>query len=186
MYYIQNASGAVVGPFSVEMLREKVISGECSLDSLVHSDAGEGEWVPLSTVLLEFPKTQAILETPLIELSQNDIESRMKSRYRNAYAVANTIATVGAIVKGIGIALGIITSLIMMTFVSRIGLVSEGVAFINGLITGTIIALIAYFISFLLSALSEILKANLDTAVHGSPLLDKGDIAEVILSVKAK
>ena len=90
------------------------------------------------------------------------------SRYNDAYLTERIITRIGGVVKIIGIAFGILIILIGIIASTELGFG----AFISGFVVGSINGIITYVIGVLICALGQILRANLDTAVHTSPFLD--------------
>lgn len=101
-----------------------------------------------------------------------------KCRYQHAYVVARRTITVGRIVKVIGIVLGLLIARVVVKLGSQSDRIAQ--SFLVGLLTGAVVAVPIYVLGVLVSAVGQILKATLDTAVHGSPFLKKEDMARVM------
>jgi hypothetical protein len=99
-------------------------------------------------------------------------------RYRDAYLVARATTAIGGVVKMVAIALGVLIVLPALGLGSAGGKGAE--AFFAGLVFGAVAAVPIYILGVLVSAQGEVLKATLDTAVHGSPFLLKEDMARVM------
>lgn len=99
-------------------------------------------------------------------------------RYQDAYLVARATAAIGGVVKMVAIGLGVLIALAAVVLGSAGGKGAE--AFFAGLLLGAVAAIPIYILGVLVSAQGEVLKATLDTAVHGSPFLKKEDMARVM------
>jgi len=78
----------------------------------------------------------------------------------------------------VAIGLGVLIALAAVVLGSAGGKGAE--AFFAGLLLGAVAAIPIYILGVLVSAQGEVLKATLDTAVHGSPFLKKEDMARVM------
>ncbi len=101
------------------------------------------------------------------------------NRYRDAYRVGTLVVGFGSLLKGIGWALGGI-ALISGLAVSRQGDSENWKMIFGGVILAVILWAIFFFFGVLLTAIGEILRATLDTAVHTSPLLSDKDRGEAM------
>ncbi len=103
--------------------------------------------------------------------SEEDIESQepsgivksMMDRYTDAYRVADTVAGMGSIVKGIGGLLGLALVLIGLGCSSG----TSTLFIVLGVITGFLF----FIVGVVVSAVGQVLKANVDTAVNTSPFI---------------
>lgn len=100
-------------------------------------------------------------------------------RYGDAYTVARTIIALGSTVKIIAYVIGGMLALsgvgIWLSGSSTVAGVGQG-AFALGLIVGVMI----FILGVLVTAVGQILRATLDTAVNTSPLLEKNDVAKIM------
>lgn len=81
---------------------------------------------------------------------------------------------IGATVKVIALVIG--GGIALISLVASI----QHIQYFGGIILGAIIAIPIYVLGVLVSALAQVLKATLDTAVHSSPFLTKEDMAKVM------
>lgn len=111
-------------------------------------------------------------------------------RYVNAYQVARAIGAFGTIVKVLGIFAGML--LVALPTAAKFGLRAAGVngpadkgiglevLTVTALPVAGIIITVAWIVGVLICARGELLKAALDSAVHGSPFLTDNERAEVM------
>ena len=92
--------------------------------------------------------------------------------------MARATTAIGVVVKSVGIGLGLLILLACVVVGSQTDRVVAG--FMGGLVFGAIVAIPLYVLGVLVSAHGEVLKATLDTAVHGSPFLKREDMARVM------
>jgi hypothetical protein len=92
--------------------------------------------------------------------------------------VARATTALGAVVKTIGILLGFLVLLAAMILSREVG--NGLLLFVGGLLSGAVVGIPLYVLGVLVSAQGQVLKATLDTAVHGSPFLQKEDMARVM------
>lgn len=176
MYYAYNQGGKDHGPFTAEQLRVKADLGEFPLDKLVRAETSKDGWQSLSTALGITPPSPT--STTFDSLSADLPSHSAVTRYQNAYLVARATTAIGASVKYIGISLGVLTVVAAAIFGGLTDRTAQGLA--AGLLLGAIVAIPLYVLGVLVSAQGEVLKATLDTAVHGSPFLKKEDMAKVM------
>ena len=100
-------------------------------------------------------------------------------RYRDAYRVGTLAVGFGSLLKGIGWALGGI-ALLSSLFVGGQGESENWKLMFGGVILAVILWAIFFFFGVLVSAIGEILRATLDTAVHTSPLLSDKERREAM------
>jgi hypothetical protein len=107
------------------------------------------------------------------ETSSDAITKSALKRYRDAYLVARAITGVGGSVKFIAVALFVVLFLagIYVSTKSQGQLPYSVGGVLLGLIVGVIVGVPLYILGILVSAVGELLKSTLDTAVHGSPFL---------------
>lgn len=176
-----------MGPYSIEELRSKVASGALGLNYLVQYD-GETEWRSTVGAILgtgtpsqpsQSPAPQSPAAATSAALLASDIPtSAVCRRYQNGYLVATATTAIGIIVKSVGIGFGILILLACVIVGSQTDRIAAGV--MAGVVCGAIVAIPLYVLGVLVSAQGEVLKATLDTAVHGSPFLKKEDMARVM------
>lgn len=92
--------------------------------------------------------------------------------------MARATTGIGSVVKFVGIGLGVLFWLALVIYGGQTGQTGQG--FLGGLMVGAVVAIPLYVLGVLVSALGEVLKATLDTAVHGSPFLQQEDMAKVM------
>jgi hypothetical protein len=113
-----------------------------------------------------FAADNAILGTPL------------GRRYGDAYAVARTIIGLGNTVKILAYVIGgllALSGVIIWLADTSSGAVGQGSVVLGGVVGVTI-----FVLGVLVSAVGQILRATLDTAVNTSPLLTKGDVSKIM------
>ena len=94
------------------------------------------------------------------------------SRYKDSYLLARTITTFGSIVKFLAFLVGGVIALIAL---------SQGSQYVViGVALGIFIVLPIYILGVLVSAMGQILKATLDTAVNTSPLITKDEMRQIM------
>lgn len=101
------------------------------------------------------------------------------SRYTDAYLTARTITAVGNIVKFIAFIISV-GSIVLMGFVAKSQSTITPQIILGGIILGAIVGIPIYVLGILVSALGQILKATLDSAVNSSPLLTKDEIRKMM------
>lgn len=99
-------------------------------------------------------------------------------RYRDAYLVAKATSAIGIVVKVVGIILGVLVAIVAIVAGVQHDWAPQFI--VGGVLVGFIIALPLWVLGVLVCALAQILKATLDTAVHGSPFLTKEEMARVM------
>ena len=100
-------------------------------------------------------------------------------RYRDAYLYARVVVGVGKFIKVVGILLAIL--LVLAAFIA--GSVARSdplVSLILGAILGGIVWVVFYIWGVLVSAVGQILKASLDSAVNNSPFLTNEHRAKIM------
>jgi hypothetical protein len=127
-----------------------------------------------------FPERSSIASESLATASSTPMPSKsgrrsIMSRYTDAYLVARAIIAIGATVKVIAFVVGGGITLIALLA----GAKSAELA-IGGVILGTIVTIPIYILGILVTAQGQILKATLDCAVNGSPLLTKDEIRQIM------
>jgi len=145
------------------------------------------EWSTVGAVVATFSPPPAspssaspssIALTQATSSSPDRFTSSACRRYQDAYLVARATTAIGVVVKFVGIGLGVLVFLVVVVIGSQAD--RAGAGFMGGLVFGAVVAIPLYVLGVLVSALGEVLKATLDTAVHGSPFLGKDDMARVM------
>ncbi|HRH98829.1 MAG TPA: GYF domain-containing protein, partial [Prosthecobacter sp.] len=167
MYYVYNETGKDLGPFEIENLRSKVLSGEIGSDKLVRS-ASSDQWQPMTSILTEVVTTAASQSKPVIK------------RYWDAYLTARAVTGFGGIIKTFGVIFGMLIAVAgLIVAVNGRGFDPIEVA-IGALVGAFFIAVPFYALGVLVSAQGQVLKASLDTAVNSSPFLTDQDRIQVM------
>lgn len=114
---------------------------------------------------------------------------RVLDRYTDAYRIARFLVTLGTLIKIVGGLLGV---LIAFTFFSFGAFVSsanmrrppndgaEVALLVVGLLWGAAVFTVFFIAGVMISAQGQILKANLDAAVHTSPFVDDDQKAQIM------
>ena len=97
------------------------------------------------------------------------------SRYTDAYLVARAIIAIGATVKVLAFVVGGGVVLIALLAVGKSAELALG-----SVLLGAIVAIPIYILGILVTAQGQILKATLDCAVNGSPLLTKDEMRQIM------
>jgi hypothetical protein len=135
------------------------------------------EWSTVGAILaVESPAT--VEATPASSPVSNNLAPAACRRYQDAYLVASVTTTIGAMVKIFGIGLGLLVMLGAVIVGSQVDKTVQ--SFFGGALSGAVVAIPIYILGVLASALGQVLKATLDTAVHSSPFLKKEDMARVM------
>lgn len=97
----------------------------------------------------------------------------MEKRYKDAYLQAKVVVGIGKLIKAVGLVLGILIALAGLGG-------GDSRLFVGGVLLGAMVALFFYPWGILVSAQGQILRATLDSAVHGSPFLQEREKAKVM------
>jgi len=166
---------------TLENLAARVDNGAVHADWPARSEDGT-EWSTVGAVLATHsPAPAPTPPTGVTQAASSSSDSFTWSacgRYQDAYLVARATTGIGAVVKFVGIGLGVLVWLVMVILGSQANRTGE--AFLGGLVFGAVVAIPLYVLGVLVSALGEVLKATLDTAMHGSPFVKKEDMARVM------
>ncbi len=129
---------------------------------------------------------------PVLDAAVDQVSERIGSvlgRYTDAYRIARFLVTLGTVIKVIGFLLG---ALIAFTFISFAASVSSGnlrgqrtdgvdaVILIVGLLWGAVVFTVFFIAGVIISAQGQILKANVDAAVHTSPFVNDDQKAQIM------
>ena len=147
-------------PYSLsENLRGALMCKECELS---------GKTLPV----------QAAPESTTTQTVQASNLTGVVSRYHDAYLVAKTTSAIGIAVKIVGIILGVLVAIVGIVA----GVQHDGAPqfILGGVLLGIIVALPLWVLGVLVCAQAQVLKATLDTAVHGSLFLTKEEMARVM------
>jgi hypothetical protein len=108
---------------------------------------------------------------------------KLFTRYKDAYRVADIVVGVGSTLKRIGYVLGGIVVLLAYWGISGSngsGFGFEAALVITGLIAGFFLAALFYILGTLISAVGQMHRATIDTAVNTSPHLSNVDRAIIM------
>lgn len=103
----------------------------------------------------------------------------LMGRYRNAYTYARFIVGVGEVIKVVGITLAVLFFIALFATGSAIKS-NPLISLFTGILVGGSIGATFYVWGILVSAVGEILKASLDSAVNGSPFLANEQRARIM------
>jgi len=114
---------------------------------------------------------------------------RVLDRYTDAYRIARFLVTLGTLIKIVGAIFG---ALIAFTFISFAGYVStanlrgqqtdgaEAAIYLVAFLWGGAVFIVFFIAGVIISAQGQILKANLDAAVHTSPFVNDDEKAQIM------
>lgn len=103
-------------------------------------------------------------------------ETGLSHRYKDAYRVAGAIIAFGTTVKIVGAVVAAVVALAALTAADPLG----GGAVVAGTVIAGMTGLAFWIAGVFLTALGQLLRASLDTAVNISPLLRNGEKAEIM------
>jgi hypothetical protein len=95
------------------------------------------------------------------------------SRYRDGYRVGAAAIGFGTVINAIGWILGLLSIAGGLIAASQMSGNAAFLCFIYGVIVGVFQIVVFMFFGVLVSAIGQILRSTLDTAVHTSPFLDE-------------
>lgn len=174
-YYVRSpGSSHFHGPCTLEQLRADIAAGRIGSDASVLEATGQTssqlrqstDWMPISALDLVLPAGSA----PGRRMPPP--KRALINRYRDAYRVGDAAVGFGTLLKAFGWLLGIITILGGIFLESQITGDGSPFVIIYALFVGIAQIVIFMFFGILVSAIGQILRSSLDTAVHTSPLLD--------------
>ncbi len=150
---------------------------------------GASEWSHVWELLGVPPPAIADASKPPVPASagagaSEAVRTATTKRYLDAYRVAAATVAIGEAVKVLAICLAGASLLVPMVGISRsIADLSSlnGSPLLMGLVAGVAVGVPIYALGILVSAAGQVLKATLDTAVHTSPFLDKGQMAQIMV-----
>ncbi len=111
------------------------------------------------------------------------VRTATTQRYLDAYRVAAATVAIGQAVKVLAICLAGIALVVPMVGVSQSianQLTASATPLLLGLVAAVAVGVPFYALGILVSAIGQVLKATLDTAVHTSPFLDKNQMAQIM------
>lgn len=112
------------------------------------------------------------------------IVSSLMSRYKDGYLVAKATTGFGTAIKGLGIVLALLIVLVTLGLSNQSRGIGYGGSEVFVMIMGVFwalgVGLLFYLMGVLISALGQILKAALDSAVNSSPFLGNEEKAKVM------
>jgi len=103
------------------------------------------------------------------------------NRYKEAYRVGGFLDGLGKLVKIIGVILGVLLFLPGLALISNLR-ANEFFVMVLYTVTCFFIGGLVFLIGIVISAFGQILKSNLDIAVHGSPFLTDEEKLGIISS----
>ena len=121
----------------------------------------------------ELGAEEAVDSSASAGLFEKDPAKTLKTRYLDAYRAARLTCGFGTLIKVMGIILGVL----IFFSSSEIGGSSGAV---GGLVVGGAIGLLSFCFGLMVSALGQILKAALDSAVNSSPFLTHAEQATIM------
>lgn len=171
-YFVKFPDGPAYD-YKLDEIRSDLRAGKITENCTVRQD-GQNDWVTVR----QFFENLGELSPVASGTVSSTVPDRAINRYRDAYLVARATVTIGSAVKAAGILFGILIALIGIVM----GADSRGnpMLIVAGLLLGVIVAIPFYVLGILVAANGQILKANLDGAVHSSPFLNDQQKASVM------
>ena len=105
----------------------------------------------------------------------SNIGAALRSRYSRAYDVARGYIILGATVKWVGLALA------LGDVVAGVAIRENSAIVFAAFATGGLIGVLSVGLGSAIAAQGQVLLAHLDTAVNTSPLLNKSEVASILL-----
>lgn len=120
-----------------------------------------------------------VFSVPAVLENQREQDvSALTKRYRDAYRVAKATNAFGTVIQVIGVILGLLVFVFVLVAAS---ITRQGAAVaIVGLVPAFVVGCLFFLLGMLVSAVGQIQKATLDTAVNTSPLLGNSDRASIM------
>lgn len=109
---------------------------------------------------------------PVAEAVALDVIPQLETRYKDGYAAAKVIIGIGNLIKGIGAIAGVVIVFASFTL--------NGELVFAGVISGALVFLGLFVCGVVICAQGQLLLANLDCAVNGSPFLDNSQRASIM------
>ena len=183
MKYFVKLPDGLAYDYKLDDIRSDLRAGKITENCTVRQD-GQKEWVTVRQFFENLGKLSPIapgtVSSTVIAPGtvSSTVTDRAINRYWDAYLVARATTTIGSVVKTVGILFGILIVLIGLLM----GADSRGnpMLIVAGLLLGVLVAIPFCVLGILVSANGQILKANLDGAVHSSPFLDDQQKASVM------
>jgi hypothetical protein len=101
-------------------------------------------------------------------------------RYSDAYAIARTVISLGGVVKILAYVIGGLIALAGIVAAAQTNASLGSGTAAAGLIGGATAGVPIFVLGVLVSAVGQILRATLDTAVNTSPLLSQDDVRKIM------
>ena len=101
-----------------------------------------------------------------------EFAKKIAGRYSDAYRVAHSVTGIGSLVKGVGLLLGFVLIVIGLSGDSAFGLLF--------IMQGIIIGFLFFIIGIVASAVGQMLKATVDTAINTSPVIRNSDKTRIM------
>jgi hypothetical protein len=101
----------------------------------------------------------------------------MMTRYSDAYQIANATVAIGETVKTVSFGAGLLLGVAGIYAATSL---SGWMWCVVGILVGLVVGGGGFVLGTLLSALGQVLKATLDTAVNSSPFLENDQRAEIM------
>ncbi len=125
---------------------------------------------------VEFEEAQVESTAPRTEKrGKSNQLAALTTRYSDAYTVARVTNGFGGIIKVVGIVLAV--AILVATFAAA----DKSPVIIGiGLFAAIVVGVLLFILGILISAIGQILKASLDSAVNTSPLLSNADRIKIM------
>jgi hypothetical protein len=120
-----------------------------------------------------------------LQSSRDDLSSTNPTvrRYQDGYRVGNLAVLIGFILKGVAWVVGIT---ILCTGIYIAEKTDNGLSLFLSLVLAVVAWVVFFFFGVLIAAVGQLLYAQIDTAVHTSPLMSDKERQETIRSWKTK
>lgn len=201
-YEVKDADGNVVGPVSEDLVERAIAAGRIPSDA-VYRQAGATEWLPIRGFpeRASLPDVTQLIEPPSAPPSSQDAaqpdgdftlllnaDAKPKvakstkpsvstspggiaaadpaARYASAYSMSTSLESIGTVFRALALVTGLLA---VVVGISIDYLPAKAMAFVGGVFG----AIVLWGLAMLWSALGELLRALLDTAVHTRVLAER-------------
>lgn len=190
-YTVNKPDGTPIHFRSSDALVMAYNGGEIGADWMAKAEDAS-EWSPVWELLGVPPPAPAEATSPAVPADagagssgvSEAVRAAAATRYRDAYRVAAATVAIGQALKVVAICLA------GLCLIGAVAGVSQSLANLSsfnggpvvmGLIAAVAVGVPCYALGILVSAVGQILKATLDTAVHTSPFIDKNQMAKIVV-----
>lgn len=165
---------------SVAVHDEAIQCGDCGKDLRDVEESEELAQESPDGAGLDVPSQESESSRPATAI-KGSRSKVMSGRYTDAYYIADATVAWGSTAKSMGIIVGILIAALGLFMSDRFGI---GAVF-PFLISAVSVWATFYMFGVLITALGQMLKAILDTAVNTSPLLTNAQKSEIVIGAHA-